>query len=59
VASDDLTEDLRTRVTEATKREILEECERQERTEANLVRRYIRQGLERDRARRDQEEAVT
>lgn len=53
-----LTETLKTRV-EAELRERLEqEAERQERTPAALQRRYLREGLERDVARRGQSRRV-
>lgn len=51
----DLTEDLRVRVDEATRGELEEVAEREERSLAQVIRRYIRQGLERDRSAERQE----
>jgi hypothetical protein len=46
----ELTEDLRIRVDEATRQALEERAVEEERSMAQIVRRYIRQGLDRDRA---------
>lgn len=44
---------VRARVEQELRDAVLEECERQDRSESALVRRYVREGVERDRNRRD------
>lgn len=44
-----LTEDLRVRVNETTRRELEDIAERDERSVAAVIRRFIREGLERAR----------
>lgn len=46
----DLTEDLRVRVNETTREQLEALAEREERSIAQVIRRFIRQGLERERA---------
>lgn len=53
-----LTETVKTRVEPELREQIESEAQRQERTPASLLRRYVREGIERDLATRGQSQRV-